>query len=186
SSVYAFFDAEPEIEFENDEVSPEYLVFRCSHCGTKIRQGINTSDKGSTGNVSRHARKCWGDEAFNAAKDSSLEKARAAVRTFGKKSQGKLTAALKTTKSWPKMNATRKIPAGQVTDPWKKGRPNHYVPSKETVARDVKKLYQMTKAKLAEELQSSEYKIGLALDCWTLPNHRPFMSITVSWVRKSE
>ncbi|KAJ3751669.1 hypothetical protein EV360DRAFT_56543, partial [Lentinula raphanica] len=105
--VYTFFDAEPEIEFENDEVSPEYLVFRCSHCGTKIRQGIKTSDKGSTGNVSRHARKCWGDEAFNAAKDSSLEKARAAVRTFGKKSQGKLTAALKTTKSWPKMNATR-------------------------------------------------------------------------------
>ncbi|KAJ3737932.1 hypothetical protein EV360DRAFT_598, partial [Lentinula raphanica] len=107
--VYVFFDAEPEIEFENDEVSPEYLVFRCSHCGTKIRQGINTSDKGSTGNLnmSGHARKCWGDEAFNAAKDSSLEKARAAVRTFGKKSQGKLTAALKMTKSWAKMNATR-------------------------------------------------------------------------------
>lgn len=38
----------------------------------------------------------------------------------------------------------------------KEGRPNQYVPSKETVARDVKKLYEKTKEKLAEELQVSE------------------------------
>ncbi|KAJ3765349.1 hypothetical protein FB446DRAFT_625756, partial [Lentinula raphanica] len=157
SSVYAFFNAEPEIEFDKDEVTPEYLVFRCTHCRTKIRQGINMSNKGSTGNMSGHARKCWGDEAFNAAKDSSLEKARAAVRTFRKKSQGKLTAALKTTKSWAKTNATRppeKELIRVVTAQWvaenarpfrtiqdrsykwlqKEGCPNHYVPSKETVA----------------------------------------------------
>ena len=37
----------------------------------------------------------------------------------------------------------------------KEGRPKHYIPSKETVARDVKKLYTKTKEKLAEELQVS-------------------------------
>ncbi|KAJ3816948.1 hypothetical protein F5880DRAFT_1493684 [Lentinula raphanica] len=29
-----------------------------------------------------------------------------------------------------------------------------------------------------------EYKVALALDCWTSPNHRACMSITVSWVRR--
>ncbi|KAJ3766645.1 hypothetical protein FB446DRAFT_708461 [Lentinula raphanica] len=39
-TVYAFFDAEPGIEFKKDGVSPDYLIFRCSHCATKIRQGV--------------------------------------------------------------------------------------------------------------------------------------------------
>ncbi|KAJ3966678.1 hypothetical protein EV361DRAFT_551238 [Lentinula raphanica] len=178
SSIYAFFNAEPEIEFKKDGISPDYLVFRCSQCATKVKQGINTSDKGSTGNLSVHAKKCWGDDAVNAAKESTLDKARAAVKTFGKKSQGKLTAALKTTKGWAKTFATRPPEKEQirvVTARWvaenarpfrmvqdrsyrwlqKEGRPSHYVPSKETVARDVKKLYRLTKAKLAEELQVS-------------------------------
>ncbi|KAJ3738413.1 hypothetical protein EV360DRAFT_7496, partial [Lentinula raphanica] len=158
-------------------------------CATKVKQGINTSDKGSTGNLSVHAKKCWGDDAVNAAKESTLDKARAAVKTFGKKSQGKLTAALKTTKGWAKTFATRPPEKEQIRYCWlqKKGRPSHYVPSKETVARDVKKLYRLIKAKLVEELQESEYKlVALALDCWTSPNHRAFMSVTVSWVRKNE
>ncbi|KAJ3965088.1 hypothetical protein EV361DRAFT_767112, partial [Lentinula raphanica] len=184
SSVYAFFNAEPEVEFARDEVTPEYLVFTCSHCATKIKQGLKTSDKGSTGNMSGHARKCWGDEAFNAAKDSTLDKARAAIKAFGKKSQSKLTAALKTTKGWAKTYSTRPPEKELIRFCWllKEGRPNHYVPSKETVARDMKKLYRLTKEKLAEELQSCEYKLALALDCWSSPNHRPFMSITVTWV----
>ncbi|KAJ3738437.1 hypothetical protein EV360DRAFT_58139 [Lentinula raphanica] len=53
----------------------------------------------------------------------------------------------------------------------KEGRPTSYIPSRETVARDVKKLYERSKQKLAEELQMCEYKVALALDCWTSPNH---------------
>ncbi|KAJ3753997.1 hypothetical protein EV360DRAFT_28664, partial [Lentinula raphanica] len=187
SSVYAFFNPEPEIDFKKDGTTPDYLVFSCSHCRTKVRQGLNTSDKGSTGNLIIHVKKCWGEEAFNAAKDSSLEKARLAVKTFGKKGQAKLTATLKTTKSWAKMFSTRPPEKEMIRGyRWlqKEGRPNHYVPSKDTVARDVKKLYKATKAKLADELQVCEYKLALALDCWTSPNHHAIMSITVSWVRK--
>ncbi|KAJ3816518.1 hypothetical protein F5880DRAFT_1466284, partial [Lentinula raphanica] len=153
-----------------------------------------TSDKGSTGNLSGHVKKCWGEDAYNAAKDSTLEKARTAVKTFGKKSQAKLTAALKTTKGWAKTFSSRP-PENElirvVTARWiaenarpfltvqdrsyrwlqREGRPGHYVPSKDTVARDVKKLYQATKEKLAEELQVSEDNVALALDCWSSPNH---------------
>ncbi|KAJ3764885.1 hypothetical protein FB446DRAFT_795604 [Lentinula raphanica] len=57
SPVYAFFNAEPEIQFgENDE--PKYLVYSCSHCGEKIRQGLQTGDRGSTGNMRDHVKRC--------------------------------------------------------------------------------------------------------------------------------
>lgn len=84
----------------------------------------------------------------------------------------------------------------------KEGRPNHYVPSKETVARDVKRLYAKTKEKLATELQVStkikyinriptyyivqaaDGELPIAIDCWTSPNHHAFMSVVVTWLRK--
>ncbi|KAJ3832396.1 hypothetical protein F5878DRAFT_499593, partial [Lentinula raphanica] len=227
--VYAFFEAEPEIEFENNGVTPKYLIYTCSLCAIKIKQGCKTADKGSTGNLSTHGKKCWGEEAFNAAKDSTLAKARQAVKTFGKKGQGRLTLALKTTKGWAKLNSTRPpeketirsvhllLPfslssveqiCSVVTARWvaenarpfrvvqdrsyrwlqKEGRPNHYVPSEKTVARDLKKLYGKVRERLAEELQinyahhwtqNCEYKLALALDCWTSPNHHAYMSIIV-------
>ncbi|KAJ3766744.1 hypothetical protein FB446DRAFT_708378 [Lentinula raphanica] len=177
-TVYAFFDAEPELQFGKDGTTVDYLVFTCTQCRTKIKQGRHTSDKGLTGNLTNHAKKCWGDEAVNAAKDSSLDKAWAAVKTFGIKSQTKLTAALKTTKGWAKTFSTRppeKELIRAMTACWvaenarpfrtvldrsyqwlqKEGRPNHYVPGKDTVVRNVKRLYQATKAKQADELQTT-------------------------------
>lgn len=48
AGVYAFFDAEPVIEWTKDGRKAEYLLYRCTHCGQKIKQGLITSDKGST------------------------------------------------------------------------------------------------------------------------------------------
>ncbi|KAJ3831283.1 hypothetical protein EV361DRAFT_810309 [Lentinula raphanica] len=77
STVYAFFNAEPELEFGKDGITVDYLVFTCSQCRTKIKQGWKTLDKGSTGNLTIHAKKCWGDETVNTAKELNLDKARA-------------------------------------------------------------------------------------------------------------
>ncbi|KAJ3748250.1 hypothetical protein EV360DRAFT_26039, partial [Lentinula raphanica] len=68
----------------------------------------------------------------------------------------------------------------------KEGCPNQYVPSKETVARDVKKLYAAAKERLSKDLQEYEYLLPIQLDCWTSPNHRAFMSIVTNILRKSE
>jgi len=57
--------------------------------------------------MSNHAKKCWGEEAMAAAKDSTLDKARDAIKKIGKKSQSKLTAALKTCKGWADSFSTR-------------------------------------------------------------------------------
>ncbi|KAE9384919.1 hypothetical protein BT96DRAFT_1007575 [Gymnopus androsaceus JB14] len=101
-----------------------------------------------------------------AAKDSTLDKAQDAIKKIGKKSQLKLTAALKTCKGWadsfstrpPEKETTRVVTARWVAES-KEGRPNHYVPSKETIARDMKKLFLKTKEKLAEELQAFDGEI---------------------------
>ncbi|KAJ3826915.1 hypothetical protein F5880DRAFT_1475440, partial [Lentinula raphanica] len=184
SSVYAFFEAEPEIVFKSDGVQPMYLVFKCSQCATRINQGVSTTDRGSTGNLTTHVKKCWGEDAYNAAKDSTLEKAREAVKTAGKKGQSTLTLVLQTAKGWAKTFSTRP-PENEtirvVTARWvaenarpfrmvqdrcyrwlqKDGRPKHYVPSEKTVARDLKKLYRKTREKLADELQVSTRPITM-------------------------
>ncbi|KAJ3748228.1 hypothetical protein EV360DRAFT_2061, partial [Lentinula raphanica] len=189
SPVYAFFHAVPEIEFGQDD-KPAYLIYCCTNCAEKIRQGWSTGDRGSTGNLREHVRKCWGDDALAAIKDSTLEQARAGVKELSKGKQTTLTTVIKTVSAWFKTFSTHLVDR-VVTARWvaesarpfrivedrsyrwlqKEGRPKHYVPSKVTVARDMKKLYRASKEQLAKDLQAYEYLVPIELDCWSSPNH---------------
>ncbi|KAE9383503.1 hypothetical protein BT96DRAFT_843747, partial [Gymnopus androsaceus JB14] len=68
----------------------------------------------------------------------------------------------------------------------KDGCPKHYIPRKETVAQDVKKLFVKIKEKLAEDLQAFNDELPIAIDCWTSPNHCAWMSIVVTWLWKGK
>lgn len=78
----------------------------------------------------------------------------------------------------------------------KTGRPDYYLPSAMTVCRDVKTVFARTRSRIAKMLRvciitcsswiqnthfGKEYegKLSFATDCWTSPNHRAFMAITV-------
>ena len=78
----------------------------------------------------------------------------------------------------------------------KTGRPECYIPSAETVSRDVKNVFIHVREKVSKLLRVSlhsntkdhlqypriqEYngKINFATDAWTSPNHRAFVAITV-------
>ncbi|KAJ3831541.1 hypothetical protein F5878DRAFT_549418 [Lentinula raphanica] len=199
STVYTFFEAQPEIQFARDHLA-EYLLYRCSKCSETIRQGLKTGDQGSTGNLREHVKKCWGEEALTAVKDSTLDKAQAAVRDFKKTWQMTLTLVVNSVTSWFKSFSTRppeKEKICVVTACWvaesgrsflvvrdrgfrwlqKEGRPNHYVPSNETIAQDMKKLISRMNWGLAKVLEDYEYLVPIELDCWTSPNHHAFMSI---------
>ncbi|KAJ3749746.1 hypothetical protein EV360DRAFT_89704 [Lentinula raphanica] len=104
SVVYAFFRAIPEIGKDN---TAEYLIYQCTNCGDKIRQGLKTGDRGSTGNMRDHVKKCWGEEALAAVKDTTLEKARAAVKESKKKKQTTLTLVVNMVQAWFKSFSTR-------------------------------------------------------------------------------
>ncbi|KAF5365839.1 hypothetical protein D9757_012804 [Collybiopsis confluens] len=113
--------------------------------------------------LKRHAIKCWGQEAVIAVQGSeNLTEARTAIAKHGKEAQSMLVLALRS----------------------KEGRPDRYVPSRETVARDVMKLYGGTRAKLGQELQDYPGLLPIAINAWTSPNHHAFMSVITSWPRK--
>ena len=95
SGVYGFFDKNAVMG--KLEGRP-YLEFRClaSVCrasgGQHIRRFLDTKDKGSTGNLSRYAERCWGEQVVKDAKKSDIESVRKAVST---QRDGTITAAFK-------------------------------------------------------------------------------------------
>ena len=67
SAVYAFFEPEPVIDYVGGR---HCHVFRCAARGCKFtsRWFLDTGDRSLTGNLSRHAKACWGEDAWKAAK----------------------------------------------------------------------------------------------------------------------
>ena len=65
SPIYAFFE-NPKVIQQGGRSAHE---FKCSRrgCATRVRRYLDTKDAGSTGNLRKHARSCWGTAAVNAA-----------------------------------------------------------------------------------------------------------------------
>jgi hypothetical protein len=61
----------------------------------------------------------------------------------------------------------------------KTGRPEIYIPSPETISRDVRLIYARTRERLAQILQQHEGKLSFSTDGWTSPNHRAFVAFMV-------
>lgn len=68
--MYVFFKANPRIEYTG---SCQAHVFECASGRCKTRNGrdvhryLDKKDKNLTGNLRKHAKVCWGDEAVAAA-----------------------------------------------------------------------------------------------------------------------
>ena len=61
----------------------------------------------------------------------------------------------------------------------KTGRPEIYIPSPETISRDVRLIYARTRERLAKMLQEHEGKLSFSTDGWTSPNHRAYVAFMV-------
>ncbi len=70
--IYAFFAPRPSVELVDKRYCHE---FRCAayHCKGRgpnpriVRRFLNTGDASSTGNMRRHAKRCWGGELVKKA-----------------------------------------------------------------------------------------------------------------------
>ena len=64
--VYAFFKPNPTIEYVDGR---KVHKFRCANtgCHHDVRRYLASADRTSTNNLRKHARKCWGIEALEAA-----------------------------------------------------------------------------------------------------------------------
>jgi len=68
SPVYAFYHPVPKIMYVNNRCCHEFL---CAAHGCKYKSWcyLDMKDKASTGNLIKHTKSCWGDEAWIAANE---------------------------------------------------------------------------------------------------------------------
>jgi hypothetical protein len=102
SQIYAFYKPTPEIEYVDGR---RCHVFSCvgKSCKYKCRRFLDKGDANSTGNLRKHAKSCWGDEAIKAAESArDVQVARESVvkslletgtitASFERKGKGKVT-----------------------------------------------------------------------------------------------
>ncbi|KAH6890805.1 hypothetical protein BKA70DRAFT_1120122, partial [Coprinopsis sp. MPI-PUGE-AT-0042] len=95
SSVYAFFEHQPTRG--TDDSGRPYHEFMCTalHCKANsrmVRCYLDKEDHSSTGNMSKHTKKCWGEKIVDEAKDTpTLTAARDGLKS-AKMKDGQITA----------------------------------------------------------------------------------------------
>ncbi|KIL54599.1 hypothetical protein M378DRAFT_92236, partial [Amanita muscaria Koide BX008] len=178
SPIYAFFGPVPAIEYVHGR---RCHVFKCSGQGCKFmaRRYLDKGDRASTGNLIRHAKACWGEDAWKAAvacqdaddarnsvtKPLALNGSIAAI--FGRKRKGRVTYShVQHTREQSKVEIVRWVaesarPFKIVADRgfqslMKTGRPGYYIPSPSQVSRDVKLVFARSRQRIAKMLQVSE------------------------------
>ncbi|KAH7904263.1 hypothetical protein BJ138DRAFT_967579, partial [Hygrophoropsis aurantiaca] len=175
SPIYGFYHPVPEIEYVG---SRRCHTFQCAsrRCSYKCRRFLDTCDANSTGNLRKHARICWGEDALKAAAGltevddvrqnivESLNETGSITMAFERKGKGKVTYSNRQhTRTETRAEIVRWVaesmrPFTIVKDRgfqslMKTGRPDYYIPSPSTVARDVKTVFASTRRKISKLLQ---------------------------------
>ena len=91
--IYAFFSPLPSIQYVDGR---HCHIFSClgRHCKQTVRWYLNTGDKGSTSNLHKHVKSCWGEDTLMAVSDAAnLDIAHDAVKKWTINST--ITAAFK-------------------------------------------------------------------------------------------
>ncbi|EPS92664.1 hypothetical protein FOMPIDRAFT_6817, partial [Fomitopsis schrenkii] len=192
SVVYAFYHPDVKIHEANGKRAH---VFRClkGNCNARIRRWLDKTDKHSTGNLRKHVKACWGEEALASADAlGSAQKAREGVKSyvrsgdltlaFKRTGKGKITYSVRqhsrteTRAELVRWVAESLRPFTIVEDRaflnlMKTGRPEYYIPSRWTVSRDVQRVFDRTRKRVGKMLQEYDGELNFATDCWTSPNH---------------
>ena len=183
SPIYVFFKPVPTNEYIKERC---VHIFECAavNClgkgnGWFVCRYLDTGDAKSTGNLHKHAKICWGEQVVAAAvKTRNVQSAREALAGL-KSVDSSITAAFqRVTKSKVTYShrqhttaearakivrwvAESKQPFQIVNDHgfqslMKTGRPAYYIPSTETVSRNVKRIFVNVRKRIANMLQVSE------------------------------
>jgi hypothetical protein len=78
SPIYAFFEPRPKITVVKGRRSHEFICSAvvCKGNGSDrrvVRRFLDTADKGSTSNMRKHAKHCWGDDIIKKADEAKDE-----------------------------------------------------------------------------------------------------------------
>jgi hypothetical protein len=192
--IYAFFGPEPLVEHVEGR---RCHAFQClaKHCKQKsrsVRRYLDTSDAKSTGNLRKHAKKCWGTEIVATADKAKTAKEvrdttvkgyldpQSITAAFERKGKGKVTYSYRQhTKTEAKAEIVRWVcesmrPFDIVQDRgfrslMKTGRPEYYIPSRSTVSRDVKQVFVNVRKRISTMLKVSALVGSITEKCADLP-----------------
>ena len=199
--IYAFFLPTPVIEYIQGR---RCHAFQCAakSCQHSVRRFLDTGDAKSTGNMQKHAKKCWSAEVIASAdKAKNANEVRLTtvkgsldpqtiMAAFERTGKGKVKFSHRQhTKTESRAEIVRwvaesKRPFSIVSDRgfqslMKTGRPEYYIPSPVTVSRDVKMVFANTRKRIAKMLQEHDGALNFATDGWTSPNHKAYVAITI-------
>ncbi|EPS93342.1 hypothetical protein FOMPIDRAFT_1091628, partial [Fomitopsis schrenkii] len=188
--VYAFFKPDPAITYKDGR---RLHAFQCANTGCKhvVNWYLTSSDKSSTQNLRKHARKCWGAEALEAAdRMITASKAKDSVEKYRRTQNLKVAFGAASKKSFRYSTIqhtpteTRMRPFNIVKDRgfdclMKTGRPEYKLPSPTTVGRDVRKVFTRVQQRVARWLQEYDGELNFATDVWTSPNQKAMVAFTV-------
>ncbi|KAJ7781894.1 hypothetical protein DFH07DRAFT_728889, partial [Mycena maculata] len=144
---------------------------------TKVN-GDPQSDRSSTSNLKKHVKQCWGSDviearikgvAADANRDGSI------FAAFARSGQRPVNVSHRT-HTQPEFRC----------DLLTAGRPELKVPSRSTVARDLKAVYEWSADRVKKLLTEYDGRLSFATDAWTSPNHRAFVAWTIHLQHKGE
>ena len=179
SPIYVFFEPMPDIGYV---AGHRYHAFQCAgkNCNFESRRFLDKGDVNSTGNMHRHVKRCWGEEALKAAEAAenigkarvmvveALNETRSISAAFECKGKGVVTYSNRQhTRAETRIELVRWVskslrPFSIVKDEgfqclMETGRPGYYIPSPKTVSRDVKQAFTKTHVWIAKLLRVSTW-----------------------------
>ncbi|KAF5324122.1 hypothetical protein D9619_011280 [Psilocybe cf. subviscida] len=175
----------------------------------KNERFLDKKDAKSTGNLHKHAVRCWGEKTVKAANSTanaaSAREALASTKSLDVSITALFKRAAKATVTYSHRQHTTaearaefvrwvcesKRPFQIVNDRafrslMKTGRPGYTIPSAETLSRDVKKVFTNVRQRIAKMMQEYEGQLNFATDAWTSPNNHAFVAFTVHFEHEGE
>ncbi|KAF8718330.1 hypothetical protein AX14_011894 [Amanita brunnescens Koide BX004] len=208
SPVYVFYL--PPVFKQEDDKCYQVFRCAAKECmtigGHIVKRNMDTTDATSTSNLKAHALKCFGKDAVKAAMDVKyLKKARDVMKDkVGLRRSGSIVVAFQQASTEKITHSTTPASTLEVHinhvgwmckskrpfviakdrgyhQNMKTGRPHQYIPSPETISQDVRVVFVEARKHMSRLLKAHDGRFHFATDCWTAPNRRAYMAVTIQF-----
>ncbi|KAF8130495.1 hypothetical protein K438DRAFT_1643689 [Mycena galopus ATCC 62051] len=160
---------------------------------TKL-DGQPASDRSSTSNLKKHAETCWGKDVVKArlagASASNSPRDGNIFASFARTGQRPVKVSHRA-HTEPEFRAHIVRWLAEANRPFRimedrelrelllAGRPEHNIPSRRTIGRDLNAAFDRCSQRIINLLENYNGRLSFATDAWTSPNHRAFVAWTV-------
>ncbi|KDQ54145.1 hypothetical protein JAAARDRAFT_136038, partial [Jaapia argillacea MUCL 33604] len=182
SLIYAFFKPTPEVSYMNQWQCHKFACM-AKGCKHRVQCFLDKGDAGSTRNMIKHVKSCWGEEVYKqVTKIKNLKDTQELVKTY--QELGSIDAAFKKQGGGKICYSHQQHTRTETKDCgfkslMKTGRLEYYLPSRSTISRDVCLVFANCQQQMAKMMREYKGQLSFATDAWTSPNHKAFVAVSV-------